>query len=173
MVLPSKINNLYRRLGLKKNASPSEIKQAYRRLARRWHPDVCGERGTNEFIAISEAYEVLSETFKKIRYDKGGEVKSQVTYAPKMDTSRIDPRNARLIFEHYDRLLKSMDGPYCKLGDLIMRNTAESVLEAEVEETGVRTGKKGVLLEVDTEQFVSFNFITYVTKTKQRKVRIR
>ncbi|HUK93212.1 MAG TPA: DnaJ domain-containing protein, partial [Methanomicrobiales archaeon] len=50
----------YEILGVSRNAPDREIKHAYRILARRLHPDICGEPGaTDRFKAINEAYRVL------------------------------------------------------------------------------------------------------------------
>jgi molecular chaperone DnaJ len=57
-------------LGINKNSNESEIKKAYRQLAKTKHPDVGGDE--NEFKEISEAYEVLSNPDKKKNYDMYG-----------------------------------------------------------------------------------------------------
>ncbi|MEO1132744.1 MAG: molecular chaperone DnaJ [Cyanobacteria bacterium J06639_1] len=64
----------YDLLGLSRNASKEEIKQAYRRLARKYHPDVNKEAGAEEqFKEINRAYEVLKDDEMKARYDRFGE----------------------------------------------------------------------------------------------------
>ncbi|XP_042009519.1 chaperone protein dnaJ A7A, chloroplastic-like [Salvia splendens] len=64
----------YSVLGVSKNADKSEIKSAYRKLARNYHPDVNKEPGAEEkFKEISKAYEVLSDDEKRSIYDKYGE----------------------------------------------------------------------------------------------------
>ncbi|XP_031476509.1 chaperone protein dnaJ A7A, chloroplastic-like [Nymphaea colorata] len=64
----------YSILGVSKNASKSEIKSAYRKLARSYHPDVNKEAGAEQkFKEISNAYEVLSDDEKRSLYDKYGE----------------------------------------------------------------------------------------------------
>jgi curved DNA-binding protein len=64
----------YQTLGVSKNASEKEIKQAYRRLARKHHPDVNpGDRGAeSRFKEINEAYAVLSDAEKRRKYDQLG-----------------------------------------------------------------------------------------------------
>ena len=65
----------YEVLGISKSASKDEIKKAYRKLARQYHPDVNKEPGADEkFKEISEAYEVLSDDQKKAHYDQFGHV---------------------------------------------------------------------------------------------------
>lgn len=64
----------YETLGVSRDCSQEEIKRAYRRLARRYHPDVCKEDGAEDrFKEISKAYAVLSDPQKRRRYDMYGE----------------------------------------------------------------------------------------------------
>jgi molecular chaperone DnaJ len=65
----------YKILGISKTASEKEIKQAYRKLARKYHPDVNpGDKPSEErFKEVSEAYEVLSDKEKRAKYDQFGE----------------------------------------------------------------------------------------------------
>lgn len=63
----------YEILGVSKNASEAEIKTAYRKLARKHHPDVDKSTGAEErFKEISEAYQVLTDPSKKSAYDQFG-----------------------------------------------------------------------------------------------------
>ena len=63
----------YEVLGLSKNASDDEIKKAYRKLAKKYHPDVNKQADAEEkFKEINEAYEVLSDSQKKATYDQFG-----------------------------------------------------------------------------------------------------
>ncbi|MEW6278497.1 MAG: J domain-containing protein [Candidatus Eremiobacterota bacterium] len=64
----------YKTLGVAKGASPKEVKQAYRRLARQFHPDVNkGDKASEaRFREINEAYEVLSDEEKRRKYDQLG-----------------------------------------------------------------------------------------------------
>ncbi len=66
--------DFYRLLGVSKNSSPEEIKQAYRKLALKYHPDVNkGDKtAENRFKKINEAYAVLSDTEKRRQYDTFG-----------------------------------------------------------------------------------------------------
>ena len=61
-------------LGVSRDASKEDLKRAYRRLARKYHPDVNKETGAEErFKEINRAYEVLSEPEMRARYDRFGE----------------------------------------------------------------------------------------------------
>lgn len=69
------VKGYYDILGIKKDASEKEIKQAYRRLARKYHPDVnSGDRSAEaKFKEVNEAYEVLSDKGKRQKYNRYGD----------------------------------------------------------------------------------------------------
>ena len=70
--MPSK-RDYYEVLGVPKDASEDDIRKAFRRLARQYHPDINKEAGaTDQFKEANEAYEVLSDTDRRAQYDRFG-----------------------------------------------------------------------------------------------------
>ena len=65
--------SLYSILGVAKSASEAELRKAYRKLAKQWHPDANRDNKAAEekFKRISGAYDILSDAEKRGRYDRG------------------------------------------------------------------------------------------------------
>lgn len=69
---PDEAQTLYSVLGVSQSVTMMDLKKAYKRAARTWHPDLCREPGAKEqFQAIQEAYEVLSSPITRGKYDAG------------------------------------------------------------------------------------------------------
>lgn len=69
----AKKRDYYEVLGLDRNASEDDIKRAFRKLAKKYHPDVSTEAHAEErFKEINEAYQVLSNSERRAKYDQFG-----------------------------------------------------------------------------------------------------
>jgi curved DNA-binding protein len=76
----------YAILGLSRGASDDEIKRAYRKLARKYHPDVSKEAGAEEkFKEVAEAYQTLKDPDKRAAYDQLGSHRSGEEFRPPPD----------------------------------------------------------------------------------------
>lgn len=75
------MKDYYKVLETNKNASQEEIKQKYRQLAKRWHPDANGNsrEAEEKFKDISEAYSVLSSPVKRKEYDEASSFQNSYT----------------------------------------------------------------------------------------------
>src|SRR5438034_6293088 len=75
--------DFYKILGVKRDAKPEEIKKAYRRLARKHHPDVNpGDKAAEErFKQMSEAFDILSDPKKRKVYDRFGQYSESLANA--------------------------------------------------------------------------------------------
>jgi curved DNA-binding protein len=81
-----KYKDYYKTLGVERNASEDEIKKAYRKLARKYHPDVSKEANAKEkFQELSEAYETLRDKEKRAAYDSLGSFRPGQDFRPPPD----------------------------------------------------------------------------------------
>lgn len=79
----------YQVMGLERGATQEEIKRAYRKLARKYHPDVSKEKNAEEkFKELQEAYNVLGEPEKRAAYDQLGQRRSGEQFQPPPDWGR-------------------------------------------------------------------------------------
>src|SRR5881275_999780 len=81
-----KYKDYYASLGVDRNASEDDIKKAYRKLARKYHPDVSKEANAEErFKELSEAYETLRDPEKRAAYDQLGRHAAGQEFRPPPD----------------------------------------------------------------------------------------
>jgi DnaJ-class molecular chaperone len=112
------MRNPYDILGVAPTASADEIRSAYRRLAKKNHPDVNPGRknAAEEFAAISAAYALLSDTDKRARFDRGeidasgAEVQPQRTYWRDFSGGGARPGDSNLDPDDFEELLRQAMG---------------------------------------------------------------
>lgn len=116
--------DLYIVLGVRQDATESDIKRAYRRLARRYHPDINpGDRTAEErFRQVLEAYETLIDQERRSRYDAGHET------APASDVRRSG-------FEGFDFTARGVDHS-ATFGDLFAEVLMDRGARAPAEQRG-------------------------------------
>jgi curved DNA-binding protein len=84
-----KYKDYYQTLGVARDASDADIKKAYRKLARKYHPDVSKEKDAEErFKQVAEAYETLRDKDKRRAYDRLGRYRSGQDFRPPPDWER-------------------------------------------------------------------------------------
>jgi molecular chaperone DnaJ len=94
------MTDLYGILGLTPRASANEIKSAYRKLARKYHPDVSMSPDANaRFVRISEAYQILSDPHRRWAYDNGQYADSQRTFYASRQAEIVTKQR------HFDRIV--------------------------------------------------------------------
>lgn len=133
----------YQVLGVERAASRDDIQRAYRKLARKWHPDVNQDPGAEStFKRINEAYEVLSDEKKRTRYDRFGENWRQVPEDYDPDT----PPAADLGGFDLNDFLRGFQG-FDGFGQMPARDVdAEIMLSVEDAYTG---GRRTLTLETE------------------------
>jgi len=103
----------YSTLNVNRNATLQEIKSSYRKLARKYHPDMNKNPGAEDkFKQISAAYEVLSDEEKRSAYDRFGEAGLEGDFNGSQDTSPgVDP------FDLYSAFFGGSDGFFGGMGE--------------------------------------------------------
>lgn len=96
--------DFYKILGVKRDAKPEEIKKAYRRMARKYHPDVNpGDKSAEDrFKQMSEAFDVLSDPKKRKVYDRFGQYSDNLANAAAEGAGSTHTRGTPFDFSGFD-----------------------------------------------------------------------
>lgn len=140
-----KFQDYYEVLGVARTATADDIKQTYRKLARKYHPDVNPGDTTAEekFKDIGEAYEVLSDPEKRKRYDQLGEnwkAGADFTPPPGWEGGRVDfgdfggGRSSGSFSDFFESLFSSRRGARAGAGFAMRGQDIEAVIELSLEE---------------------------------------
>ena len=144
-----KFQDYYEVLGVSRTATADEIKQAYRRLARKYHPDVNPDDKTAEekFKDVREAYEVLSDPEKRQRYDQLGEnwkTGADFTPPPAWEGGRVEygdwgdyvgaERGAGGFSDFFETLFGARRGARTGAGFAMRGQAVEAAIELSLEE---------------------------------------
>lgn len=120
---PGAAKTLYAVLAITQYATADEIRKAYRRLARQWHPDVCREPDARQqFEAIQAAYDVLSSEKKRARYNAGLQLEAGMVERPEItfheSSYRAPLRCGLVLVEGVDRLGRFVVGKIMQWQDI-------------------------------------------------------
>ena len=105
-----KYKDYYATLGVARDASADDIKKSYRKLARKYHPDVSKEKDAEEkFKEVQEAYETLKDTEKRAAYDQLGRYQPGEDFRPppgwerqfRFEQGSFDDFDLADLFEHF------------------------------------------------------------------------
>jgi curved DNA-binding protein CbpA len=102
--------NYYEILGIPPDAEPEEIRAAFRRLARRYHPDAGTGSSAEKFREISEAYETLGDANRRRVYDQDrrpGWVAIPVEYVRRPEPEPLRPRRPADFETLFDEFLRA------------------------------------------------------------------
>ena len=149
------VRNYYEMLGVTKNASSSEIKQAYRTLAIKYHPDRnLGNKAAEEkFKDINEAYEILSDQTRRVQYDQSI-TKQNFINKTKSGFSNFGRNNGSGTARNGDRFRPRVDPQDYRPGtskrERVVRRPARRDIEAKLTlglDEAYRGGKRKIRLE--------------------------
>jgi hypothetical protein len=94
------MDNYYSLLGIEKNASQEEIKKAFRERAKKIHPDIAGKAAESAMCSLLAAYEALSDTERRFKYDQAySRFEGSFDYPAFLRERKTDPASqAKLLF---------------------------------------------------------------------------
>ena len=100
-----KKQNLYRILGVEPDANSEEIRKGYLHMAKMYHPDLAGADSSLHFIAISGAFEILSDPARKKEYDDS--LKNTKPFPNEQEQKRYNSSNNPESKRIFEGILKS------------------------------------------------------------------
>ena len=111
-------------LGISRNATDKEIKSAFRKLARQFHPDLHphDDKAESEFKEINEAYEILSDEDKKKSYEEYLSYWSKNSYGKSRDFAREKNDKRFDEYKNFDDFLSDLIGKFSEVGQEIYSN---------------------------------------------------
>lgn len=129
------MSNYYGILGIAKNANEKDIRSAYRKLARKYHPDLNpgSKESADKFKKVNEAYEVLSDSKSRGKYDIYGENWKHSDGLGSPFGGGGQTRYAKSNFQNYENLFGSSG--FGNLGDIFNKSQRTSELETSIEVT--------------------------------------
>lgn len=112
----------YKILDIPEFSSSEDIKNAYRKLARRWHPDIAGNSPDviQRFKEINEAYEILSDNVKKTDYDKARKFYNYSSYNSQKQTKSYDKNSTNPNYK--ETYTSSKEDKKCSFWDDIFKS---------------------------------------------------
>ena len=142
-------------LGISRNATDQEIKSAFRKLARRFHPDLHpnDDRAESEFKEINEAYEILSDHEKKKSYEHYLNYWFKNRVGRSRDFYRKNNDKGFDKYLNFDDFLSDLIGRFSEFGQEIYSN--------------ISSEKKAPLLNLDAEFNLQINFLEALNGTKK------
>lgn len=149
----------YATLGVPKSATEKDIKSAYRKLARKWHPDANPnnqKQAEEKFKELSEAYEVLGDPQKRKKYDLLGsewqqaaqQAEQQRQYRTQFDTAGLDLGGASGFSDFFDLFFSGIGRRPQATGFKRRGQDIESVLELSLRDA-FGGGKKSISLQLE------------------------
>ena len=123
----------YERLDLDRDAAPEEIIVAYRRKARRLHPDIPETGDADAFVAVKEAYDVLADPLRRAAYDREArEAAREATWRARPDAPGVQPDPppipAEAVTSRQPRLSDLPIGLWVTLGGIALIASVELVM---------------------------------------------
>ena len=148
----------YKILDISEFSTTEEIKNAYRKLARKWHPDVAGNTPDviQRFKEINEAYEILSDRAKKTDYDKARKFYNYSSYNSQKQTKSYDKNTTNPNFK--ETYSSNKEQKKSSFWDEIFKSYTNNAKSEEI-----KTPKKGEDIYSDVEISV-FEAVSGTTK---------